>query len=90
MKSFEQGIKTNILLTVLLVLLVVLNLVFGSVSIPVSRLLRILLGEDEQLYHSMIVEADHTRSVRGIAAQALKDAAYSDNAYLKSLVSGTD
>ena len=49
-----------------------------------------LLGEDEQLYHSMIVEADHTRSVRGIAAQALKDAAYSDNAYLKSLVSGTD
>ena len=49
-----------------------------------------LLGEDEQLYHSMIVEADHTRSVKGIAAQALKDAAYSDNAYLKSLVSGTD
>ena len=44
MKSFERGIKTNILLTVLLVLLVVLNLVFGSVNIPVSRLLRILLG----------------------------------------------
>ena len=49
-----------------------------------------LIGEEEQLYHSAIVEADHTRTVRGIAAQALKDAAYSDNAYLKSLVSGTN
>ena len=49
-----------------------------------------LLGEDELLYHSMIVEADHTRTVRGIAAEALKDAEYSDNAYLKSLVSGTN
>ena len=55
MKSFEQGIKTNILLTVLLVLLVVLNLVFGSVNIPVSRLLRILLGEDEQSSWAYIV-----------------------------------
>ena len=55
MKSFERGIKTNILLTVLLVLLVVLNLVFGSVNIPVSRLLRILLGEDEQSSWAYIV-----------------------------------
>ena len=55
MKSFERGIKTNILLTVWLVLLVVLNLVFGSVNIPVSRLLRILLGEDEQSSWAYIV-----------------------------------
>ncbi len=47
-----------------------------------------LQGEDEQLYHSEIVEADHTRSVSGIAAEALKDTEYADNAYLKSLVSG--
>ena len=55
MKSFERGIKTNILLTALLVLLVVLNLVFGSVNIPVSCLLRILLGEDEQSSWAYIV-----------------------------------
>ncbi len=47
-----------------------------------------LFGEEEMLYHSGIVEADHVRSVRDIAARALKDAEYADNAYLKSLVSG--
>ena len=41
-----------------------------------------------RLYHSEIVEADHVRSVRGIAARALGDAEYAGNAYLKSLVSG--
>ena len=47
-----------------------------------------LFGEEEMLYHSEIVEADHVRSVRGIAARALEDAEYAGNAYLKSLVSG--
>lgn len=47
-----------------------------------------LFGEEEMLYHSEIVEADHVRSVRGIAARALGDAEYAGNAYLKSLVSG--
>ena len=47
-----------------------------------------LFGEEEMLYHSEIVEADHVRSVRGIAARALGDAEYADNDYLKSLVSG--
>ena len=47
-----------------------------------------LFGEEEMLYHSEIVEADHVRSVRGIAAMALGDAEYAGNDYLKSLVSG--
>ena len=47
-----------------------------------------LFGEEEMLYHSGIVEADHVRSVKDIAVRALKDAEYADNAYLKSLVSG--
>ena len=47
-----------------------------------------LFGEEEMLYHSEIVAADHVRSVRSIAARALGDAEYADNAYLKSLVSG--
>ena len=47
-----------------------------------------LFGEEEMLYHSEIAEADHVRSVRGIAARALGDAEYAGNDYLKSLVSG--
>ena len=47
-----------------------------------------LFGEEEMLYHSEIVETDHVRSVRGIAAMALGDAEYAGNDYLKSLVSG--
>ena len=47
-----------------------------------------LFGEEEMLYHSEIAEADHVRSVRGIAARALGDAEYAGNDYLNSLVSG--
>ena len=47
-----------------------------------------MIGEQEYLYSAEIVEADHARSVKGIATEALKDAEYADNVYLKSIVSG--
>ncbi len=42
-------------------------------------------GEEEITYSTEINEADHVRSLAGVAAAAIKDSAYADNAYLKSL-----
>ncbi len=40
---------------------------------------------EETYYDTEIVDADHIRSLKGIATEALKDAEYANNEYLKSL-----